>query len=40
MNQLSFKNKQLKLEISGELLFVLEESVEYIPKMNESKTGR
>ena len=39
MNRLSLRNNQLKLEISKELLVILEESIKYTS--NElSKTGR
>jgi hypothetical protein len=39
MNQLSLENKQLKFKTSGELLFTLEEFIEY-GLNNLSKSGR
>ena len=39
MDRLSLKNTRSKFEISGELLIILEESVEYT-SIEESKTGR
>ena len=40
MNRLSLRNNRLKFETSEELSVVLEESIENILQMNESKTGR